>query len=78
MFAAIHSILGWKKEKEVPVPSPPSVTITGVRIPADGTPAHLLSLTTTTDAEQGTDGFLSHIPTCASTGMLETAGTFAT
>ncbi|KAF3404308.1 hypothetical protein DPV78_002026 [Talaromyces pinophilus] len=62
MFTAIGSILGWKKGKEDPVPSPPSVTITGVRIPADGTPAHLLSLTTTTDPEHGTDGFLFHTP----------------
>lgn len=39
-----------------------SVTITGVRLPADGTPAHLLSLTTTTDPKTGTDDFLFHIP----------------
>jgi hypothetical protein len=43
------------------LPSPPSVTITGVRIPADGNPAHLLSLTTTS-ASDATDCFLFHIP----------------
>lgn len=59
MFTTISSIFGWKED---PVPSPPSVTITGVRIPADGTPAHLLSLATTTDPEHGTDGFLFHVP----------------
>ena len=61
MFAWIWSFLGWKEE---PSPSPPPVTITGVRIPADGTPAHLLSLTTisTTSTSRATDDFLFHVP----------------
>ena len=58
MFASIWSLLGWKEE---PRPGPPPVTITGVRIPADGTPAHLLSLTTIGDPK-ATDSFLFHVP----------------
>jgi hypothetical protein len=58
MFALICSFFVWKEE---PLPSPPPVTITGVRIPADGTPAHLLSLTTTS-ASGATDSFLFHVP----------------
>ncbi|KAF2468686.1 uncharacterized protein BDR25DRAFT_230630 [Lindgomyces ingoldianus] len=58
MFSTIWSLLGWKEELP---PSPPTVTITGVRIPSDGTPAHLLSLTTISDSK-ATDGFLFHVP----------------
>jgi hypothetical protein len=58
MFAPIWSFLGWKEELP---PSPPPVTITGVRIPADGTPAHLIPLTTIS-ASGATDEFLFHIP----------------
>ena len=58
MLPSIWSFLGWKEE---PSPSPPPVTITGVRIPADGTPAHLLSLTTISDS-RATDSFLFHVP----------------
>ncbi|KAM3068067.1 hypothetical protein ACMFMF_009433 [Clarireedia jacksonii] len=58
MLAPIWSFLGWKEELP---PSPPPVTITGVRIPADGTPAHLIPLTTTS-ASGATDNFLFHIP----------------
>jgi hypothetical protein len=58
MFALIWSFFIWKEE---PLPSPPPVTITGVRIPADGTPAHLLSLTTTSESG-ATDSFLFHVP----------------
>jgi hypothetical protein len=58
MLASIWSFLGWKEESS---PDPPPVTITGVRIPADGTPAHLLSLTTIGDP-RATDGFLFHVP----------------
>jgi hypothetical protein len=54
MSALIWSLLGWKEES---LPVPPPVTITGVRILADGTPAHLLSLTTKSDFK-ATDGFL--------------------
>jgi hypothetical protein len=42
-FALIWSFLGWREELS---PSPPLVAITGVRIPADGTPAHLIPLNT--------------------------------
>jgi hypothetical protein len=61
MFASIWSSLGWGKE---PSPSPPPVTITAVRIPADGSPAHLLSLTTisTASTTKSTDEFLFHVP----------------
>ncbi len=46
------------------MPSPPPITITGVRIPADGTPVHLLSLTTisTTSVSGATGSFLLHVP----------------
>ncbi|KFY99561.1 hypothetical protein V498_00668 [Pseudogymnoascus sp. VKM F-4517 (FW-2822)] len=59
MLAPIWSLLGWKAEQ--PPPSPPPVTITGVRIPVDGTPAHLLSLTTK-PASDAMDSFLFHVP----------------
>ena len=55
---SIRSFLGWKEE---PSPSPTSVIITGVRIPADGTPARLLTLPTITPSN-GRDAFLFHIP----------------
>ncbi|KAF2809118.1 uncharacterized protein BDZ99DRAFT_389524 [Mytilinidion resinicola] len=58
MAASIWSFLGWKKERPA---SPPPVTITGVRIPADGAPAHLLSLSTISDSS-GMDSFLFHVP----------------
>src|SRR6266480_3744940 len=58
MLASIWSFLGRKEE---PSPSPSPVTITGVRIPADGTPAHLLSLTTISDS-RSMDAFLFHVP----------------
>jgi hypothetical protein len=56
-------MLGWTEESTL---GPTPVTITGIRIPADGSPAHLLSLTTINTA--GTAGgmdldyFLLHIP----------------
>ena len=61
MTDAVWSFFGWKKRL---LPDPPSVTITGVRIPADGTSAHLAPLTTisTASASGGTDAFLFHIP----------------
>jgi hypothetical protein len=55
MFALIKSSLGWKE-----APAPPPVTILGVRIPVDGTPAHLLHLTTTNDC--GLLTFLHRVP----------------
>jgi hypothetical protein len=61
MFKQVYSFLG-SKEENAPPPVPPPVAITGVRIPADGTPAHLLPLTTTSDYSGGTDDFLFHIP----------------
>ncbi|KAI9689716.1 MAG: hypothetical protein M1822_009597 [Bathelium mastoideum] len=61
MADAILSFFGLKKEL---FPNPPSVTITGVRIPADGTPAYLAPLNTISTASTtgGTDTFLFHIP----------------
>jgi hypothetical protein len=50
MFASTKSSLGWK---EAPKASP--ITILGVRIPADGTPAHFLRLTKTNDCGGGLD-----------------------
>jgi hypothetical protein len=55
MFASIKLLLGWE---EPPAPSP--VTILGVRIPAYGTPAHILPLTTTNDC--GFLTFLHRVP----------------
>lgn len=57
MLASVWSFFGLAEE---PNPPPP-VTVTGVRIPADGTPAHLLSLTTISDTK-ATDSFLFHVP----------------
>ena len=70
MLASIRSILGWKEQPSVI--SPPSVTITGVRIPADGSPAHLLSLTTINNTK-GTDSFLYHVPDLRSYWKTEQA-----
>jgi hypothetical protein len=58
MFTSIWSFIGWKVEL---LPKPPPVTVTDVRIPADGTSHHLLSLTTTTDSKFR-DSFLFHVP----------------
>jgi hypothetical protein len=42
---------------------PPPVTIVGARFPADGSPPHLVSLTTTSGGvNDGYDSFLFHIP----------------
>ncbi|KAL7953555.1 hypothetical protein V8C34DRAFT_296692 [Trichoderma compactum] len=60
MFASIKSFLGWREEEPV-IQSDPPVTIVGVRIPADGTPAHLLPLTTISDSS-APDSFLLHVP----------------
>jgi hypothetical protein len=60
MLGSFQSLLGWGKEPP-PAPTPPAVAITGIRIPADGTPAHLVELTTTPDAK-GMDSFLFHVP----------------
>lgn len=70
MLASIWSFLGWKGEP--PPPSPPPVTITGVRIPVDGTPAHLVSLTTISD-DKSTDSFLFHVPDLRSYWNVEAA-----
>ncbi|KAE8346430.1 hypothetical protein BDV24DRAFT_123844 [Aspergillus arachidicola] len=44
-------------------PTPPSVTITGARFPADGSPPHLVSLNTTSQGvSEGPDSFLHHVP----------------
>ncbi|KAF2120925.1 hypothetical protein BDV96DRAFT_565904 [Lophiotrema nucula] len=56
MLASIQSFLGWKE-----VPAPPPTTVKGVRIPADGTPPHVVSLTTI-PASGATDDFLFHVP----------------
>ncbi|KAM6477909.1 hypothetical protein HDV62DRAFT_199055 [Trichoderma sp. SZMC 28011] len=60
MFASIWSYLGWKEEEPV-IQNYPPVTIVGARIPADGSPAHLLPLTTISDSS-ATDSFLLHVP----------------
>ncbi|KAF2469597.1 uncharacterized protein BDR25DRAFT_228524 [Lindgomyces ingoldianus] len=50
-------------EDPAPPLSPPSVTIIGARFPADGSPAHLLSLKTTSEGVGGSpDSFLFHVP----------------
>jgi hypothetical protein len=58
MLSLIWSFFGWE---EKPSPIPPPVTITGVRIPADGTSPHLLSLTTTS-VPHPAGSFLFHVP----------------
>ncbi|EED15741.1 hypothetical protein TSTA_051780 [Talaromyces stipitatus ATCC 10500] len=46
-----------------PRPAPTPVTITGIRFPADGSKAQLVSLTTTTDdVRDGLDGSWGHVP----------------
>lgn len=62
MLRALWSSIGWKEEQVPSRPPAIPVIITGVRIPADGTPAHLLPLTTIEDPSTGTDGFLVHVP----------------
>ncbi|CAI6332713.1 unnamed protein product [Periconia digitata] len=61
MSENILSLFGWEKKQ---LPSPPSTSITGVRIPADGTPAHLVKLPTisTETTSDATDSFLFHVP----------------
>lgn len=61
MSLTIPFLVGGNEE---PPPTPPPVTITGVRIPADGTPPHLLSLTTMPSLHDtvDTDAFLFHVP----------------
>ncbi|KAK4067729.1 hypothetical protein Trihar35433_6289 [Trichoderma harzianum] len=71
MFASIWSYLGWREEEPV-IQNYPPVTIVGVRIPADGTPAHLLPLTTTS-VSSATDNFLLHIPDLRSYWVSEQA-----
>ncbi|QYT01234.1 hypothetical protein H0G86_008280 [Trichoderma simmonsii] len=71
MFASIWSYLGWKEEEPV-IQSYPPVTIVGARIPADGTPAHLLPLTTTS-VSSATDNFLLHVPDLRSYWISEQA-----
>lgn len=65
MMASIWSLLGWKEDPTPPTVkqtlTPPPVTITGIRIPADGAPAHLLSLTTI-PVSGNVDSFLFHVP----------------
>jgi len=60
MFAAISSLFGGKAQSAVP--NPPPTTVIGVRIPVDGSPPHLLPLTTTPTAGIGRDDFLFHVP----------------
>lgn len=52
------SLLGWKEDSLL---KPQPVTVTVARIPADGTPPHLLSLSTISDSK-ATDSFLFHVP----------------
>ncbi|KKP04499.1 hypothetical protein THAR02_03384 [Trichoderma harzianum] len=71
MFASVRSLLGWKEEEPV-IQSYPPVTIVGVRIPADGSPAHLLPLTTISDSS-APDSFLLHVPDLRSYWISEQA-----
>ena len=57
--ARFNLVLPWLERRASP--SPPPITIFGVRIPVDDTQAHLLSLITT-DVSRGMGGFLFHIP----------------
>ncbi|KAK0616547.1 hypothetical protein B0T14DRAFT_568141 [Immersiella caudata] len=59
MLAGISSLLGGRAGQtgqsstgSQQAPTPPPVTVTGVRIPVDGSPAHLLPLTTTPSIEK--------------------------
>jgi hypothetical protein len=55
--------LGWLWPKPTPPPEPPSVTVSGVRIPGNGSSPHLLRLETVkSPGAWGTDCFLFHIP----------------
>ncbi|KAK0649865.1 hypothetical protein B0T16DRAFT_410804 [Cercophora newfieldiana] len=60
MFTAISNLLGGRPPPAVP--DPPPVTVTGVRIPANGSAPHLVPLTTTPEIKSGTDKFLCHTP----------------
>ncbi|KAL7943508.1 hypothetical protein V8C42DRAFT_109111 [Trichoderma barbatum] len=71
MYTSIWSFFGSREEQE-PLQRPPPVTFVGVRIPADGTPAHRLLLTTMSD-ELATDSFLFHVPDLRSYWTSETA-----
>lgn len=60
MAGLVRSLLGWREESEPPL-CPPAAIITGLRIPADGSRAHLLPLSTIGDSS-ATDSFLIHVP----------------
>lgn len=59
MFTWFWRFLGWPDPP--PLPSPPPVTITGIRIPADGSRPRLVALTTISDPGATWD-FLHHYP----------------
>jgi hypothetical protein len=60
MSTWLEYLLG--REKPTP-PSPPSVSVTCVRIPANGKPAHLMRLNTTTElGDVSSYGHLYHVP----------------
>ncbi|KAL7937619.1 hypothetical protein V8C35DRAFT_184504 [Trichoderma chlorosporum] len=62
MFTSMWSLFGQRDEPpQPPPPPPPPVTFVGVRIPVDGSPAHLLPLTTISDSS-ATSAFLLHVP----------------
>ncbi|KAK8121637.1 hypothetical protein PG984_010307 [Apiospora sp. TS-2023a] len=58
MFSSLRSFLDWETE---PSATPPLIAVAGVRIPADGTPPHLIPLTTISDPGAKTD-FLFRVP----------------
>ncbi|KAF2450535.1 hypothetical protein P171DRAFT_468824 [Karstenula rhodostoma CBS 690.94] len=59
MFSSISSFV---KELLPQIPEAPSVTVTAARIPADGTPPHLVRLSTRSAGDDATDSFLFRIP----------------
>lgn len=75
MFDQLWSFLGWQADPASgvgPARVPPPATITGVRIPADGAPIHLLRLTTTPVSGKS-DCFLFHAPDLRRYWRTETA-----
>ncbi|KAK7186243.1 uncharacterized protein CC84DRAFT_1221420 [Paraphaeosphaeria sporulosa] len=59
MFSSISSFV---KELLPQIPEAPRVTITAARIAADGTPPHLVRLSTRSAGDDATDSFLFRIP----------------
>lgn len=64
MQKLVDYMLGRQPQPQPPArPAPAPVTITGIRFPADGSKARLVTLTTTTyDVREGLDGAWGHVP----------------